>query len=98
MTPQSETDMDLRARMVRVEHDLTDHHRRLTELEKHRQASDIADARRDEQWANILEKFSSLNTKIDTLDANIKWVVKLIIGGIIAGFIGFMMKGGFSLP
>ncbi|MFB9952017.1 hemolysin XhlA family protein [Rhizobium puerariae] len=90
MTPQSD-DMDLRPRMVRVEHDLTDHHRRLTELEKHRQTADIADARRDEQWANML-------AKIDAIDGNIKWVVKLIIGGIIAGAVGFMLKGGFSLP
>lgn len=57
--------------------------------------SDIEDAKRGEQWRNIVTQFEGLDEKIDGLNNNIKWVVKLVIGGLIAGLVGFIINGGF---
>lgn len=58
--------------------------------------SDIEDAKRGEQWRNIVTQFEGLDEKIDGLNNNIKWVVKLVIGGLIAGLVAFIINGGFA--
>lgn len=81
--------------------------------EQWRQQSDLTDARKDEQWKNLLEKFglmdrkidtvdTSLNKKMDELGGNIRWLGKIVIGAalsaMVAGVVAFMMKGGFNVP
>ncbi|MGT2443064.1 hypothetical protein ACU4I5_10795 [Ensifer adhaerens] len=99
---------DLRARVVALEQKASDTERRLSGMEQWRQQSDLTDARKDEQWKNLLEKFglmdrkidtvdTSLNKKMDELGGNIRWLGKIVIGAalsaMVAGVVAFMMKG-----
>ncbi len=98
---------DLRSRMVSVEHTVQGNSQRLTALEAWQRQSEIADARKDEQWRHLDSRFSTLNGKIDDVETTLgkkidgvsgtlSWMGKLIIGGIVAGIIAFMIKGGFA--
>lgn len=87
--------MDLRSRVVSLEHQHTSILQRVGDLERGQRMSDIEDAKRGEQWRNIVTQFESLDEKIDGLNNNIKWVVKLVIGGLIAALVGFIINGGF---
>ncbi|WP_376742376.1 pro-sigmaK processing inhibitor BofA family protein [Ensifer canadensis] len=97
---------DLRSRMVSQEHKTAALDQRMTTLEQWRAQSDIADARKEEQFKSLLEKVgimdTSMNKKMDDLAGSIKWVGKLVIGSaagaIIAGVVTFTLKGGFHIP
>ncbi|NOV17894.1 hypothetical protein E5S70_17735 [Ensifer adhaerens] len=106
-------DADLRSRMVSQEHKTAALDQRLTTLEQWRAQSDIADARKEEQFKSLLEKFgmmdrkidgvdTSLNRKMDDLGGNIRWLGKIVIGAalsaMVAGIVAFTMKGGFHIP
>jgi hypothetical protein len=88
--------MDLRSRVVSLEHQHTSILQRVGDLERGQRMSDIEDAKRGEQWRNIVIQFEGLVEKIDGLNNNIKWVVKLVIGGLIAGLVAFIINGGFA--
>jgi len=89
MSP-SETDMtDLRPRVVRLEHDMTDHHHRLSKLEEWRHTSDIADARME-------ERFKGVETKLNKIDANLSKLVWLCIAGFVGAIITFVVRGGLA--
>jgi L-lactate utilization protein LutB len=90
--------MDLRTRVVSLEHHATLSSQRLSELEKWQRVSDIADARKDEQFKNMDLRFTSIDKKIDEIGGTLKWVNPAIITGIIRGAVGFIVKGGFNLP
>lgn len=104
---------DLRARVVALEQKASDTERRLSGMEQWRRQSDLTDARKDEQWNNLLDKFGQMDRKIDTVDTslnnkmdepggNIRWLGKIVIGAalsaMVAGVVAFMMKGGFHVP
>jgi hypothetical protein len=88
-----ETDLDLRSRVVGVE-------QRLTALEVWQRQRDIESARHDEKWnameARIDNRFSGLEKSVHSIQTSLAWINKLIIGGIIAGVIGFLIRGGFA--
>lgn len=92
MSP-SDTDHDLRSRVVGVE-------QRLTALEVWQRQRDIESARHDEKW-NAMEtridlRFSGLEKSVHSIQMSLTWINRLIIGGIITGVVGFLIKGGFS--
>lgn len=87
--------MDLRSRVVSLEHQHTSIFQRMGELEKWQRMSDIEDAKRGEQLKNIESQVKGLDGKIDGVNNNIKWAIKLVIGGLIAGFVAFIINGGF---
>lgn len=102
-------DGDLRARVNSLEHHDAAHNQRLTVLEAWRQQSDIADARKDEQFKHMDARFGSLDRKIesventlggkiDTVNGSLSWIGRLIIGGVVAAVLAFIVKGGFNLP
>lgn len=88
-----ETDGDLRGRVVSAE-------QRLTALEVWQRQRDIESARHDEKWnameARIDNRFSGLEKSVHSIQASLAWINRLIIGGIIAGVIGFLIRGGFA--
>lgn len=88
---------DLRGRVVSVEHKLTDYGQRLTSLESWQRQMDIFNARRDEQFKNLTDSFSTLNKKIDDLNGTLKWAVKTILGSILAAIVVFVVKGGLTI-
>lgn len=101
MTEKAATDMDtsdLRARVVTLEQQASQKEQRLVNLEAWRQQQDINGARTDEKWNNLEARFTSLDGKITDIGSSLKYINRLVIGGIIAGLIGFMIKGGFNIP
>jgi hypothetical protein len=93
----SEMDSDLRSRLVALEHQGASRDQRLAALEARQRQSDIAEARKDEQFKHMDMRFSTLDAKIDGVSGTLNWIAKLVISGIILA-IAFMMGGGFKLP
>ncbi len=90
--------MDLRSRVVSLEHQHTTILQRVGDLERGQRMSDIEDAKRGEQFNNMNERFTSLDKKIDDIGGTLKWVNRAIITGIIMGVVAFLIRGGFSIP
>ena len=99
---------DLRARVAALEHKVTTQEQRVSVIEQWRQQMDIFNARRDEQFKNLMEKFEALNRKIDNVQTSLagdigklaetlQWLARLIIGGIITGVIGGSIALLFAL-
>ncbi|WP_245487354.1 hypothetical protein [Rhizobium leguminosarum] len=82
---------DLRTRVVSLEHQFTSTHQRVNDLEKWQRQTEIADARMD-------VKFLEMDGKLTKIDMTLSRIMWLVLGGIIMGAIGFMLKGGFTLP
>ena len=97
MSP-TENDLDLRSRVVNLEQQLTGILPRLVVLEKFQVQSEIADARKDEQWKHMDNRFNDLEKKISGVSDTLAKVVWLIISALILGVISFMIKGGFNMP
>ncbi|KAB2676759.1 hypothetical protein F9K85_09700 [Brucella tritici] len=93
---------DLRSRVVNLEHTAAANVQRLTSIESRLVKYDIDDARKDEQMKTIQNQITSLDKKFDDkvngIASSLKSINMYIIGGIIAGIIGFMLKGGFHIP
>jgi len=97
MSP-TENDFDLRSRVVNLEQQLTGILPRLVVLEKFQVQSEIADARKDEQWKHMDNRFNDLEKKISGVSDTLAKVVWLIISALILGVVSFMLKGGFNVP
>lgn len=100
MTQQSETDMDLRTRVVRTEHDLTDHNRRISDLEKWRQTNEINDACKEEQLKGMETRFdarsSSIEKSITSINGTLSRVMWLVLSGIIMEIVAFFDQRRFQ--
>ena len=96
MSP-TENDFDLRSRVVNLEQQLTGIFPRLVVLEKFQVQSEIADARKDEQWKHMDNRFNDLEKKISGVSDTLAKVVWLIISALILGVVSFMIKGGFNV-
>ncbi len=96
MSP-TENDFDLRSRVVNLEQQLTGILPRLVVLEKFQVQSEIADARKDEQWKHMDNRFNDLEKKISGVSDTLAKVVWLIISALILGVVSFMLKGGFNV-
>ncbi len=95
-------EVGVRVRVNALEHANTLHEQRITSLENWRTHSDISDARREEQMsgfrASIDKDVASIKEDIGALAGTLQWITRLLIGGILLGIVGYLMKGGFSLP
>lgn len=89
---------DIRARLVSVERDTSAHAHRLTALEQARVRDQIDDARKDEQMKYMSNTLAGVDTKIDKLNDNIVWAIKVGIGAFIVAVIGFVISGGLNIP
>lgn len=79
----ADMDTDLRARVVA--------------LEQWRVQKDIDNARHDEKWKHMDERFNRLEIALAGLSGTLTWIMRIIIGGILAGVVAFMIKGGFAV-
>ncbi len=70
MMPDADN-MDLRARVVSTEQKVAENASRISALEQRQTQADIAEARKNEQWTNLVEKFAGLNLKMDSVDASL---------------------------
>lgn len=75
--------------------------KRVDTLEKWKHDRTVADAIRAEQAKHIDERFDQIEKKVDKgftrLDGMVARVVWLIIGTLLAGVIGFIIKGGLNI-
>lgn len=70
---------------------------RLKALEEWRLQRDIADARAEEQRKHLDARFDALQKEIRDVNDTLRWVNRLIIGGILTGLITFLIAGGFKV-
>lgn len=82
--------MDLRSRVVALEHRTTEDRQRLVALETWKQQSEISGARLD-------ERFQEMGNRLNRIDANLSRLMWLFIAGIVGGFLTFVMKGGLNI-
>lgn len=104
MTPPENTDMenhDLRSRVVGLEHRVHGYDQRLSGLEVWQRQRDIESARHDEKWnameKRIDERFSGIEKSVGDIKSVLSRLNWLIVGGIIAAVIGFIVKGGLNI-
>lgn len=71
---------------------------RVTSLEQWQRQAELADARKDEQWKHMDNRFNDLEKKISGVSETLAKVVWLIISALILGVISFIIKGGFNTP
>ncbi len=90
MSP-TETEHDLRTRVVTLEHGHTAMNQRIVEMEKWRQVNEIADAK-------MQVKVEEMDKKLSDIFSNTTWLMRLVIGGLIMAAIAFMLRGGFNVP
>lgn len=82
---------DLRTRVVSLEHSDTQNRQRLSDLEKWQRQNEIAEARTDVQ-------FKEMDKKLNKIESTLSRIMWLIIAGLIAGFVSFVLKGGLTIP
>lgn len=87
---------DLRARVVQLEQ--ASAAARLTALEAWRQQIAVDDATRKGEWNNMREKLDGVSSSVNDVKATLTWLNRILIGGIVIGIVGFMMRGGFQVP
>lgn len=81
--------MDLRPRTVALERQYGDIHARLTELEKWQRKSEVEDA-------TMAVRFTEMDKKLNAISSNLSKLMWMVIAGIVAGIVAFMMNGGFA--
>lgn len=102
-------DGDLRTRVIGLEHSGAALNQRMTTIEAWRQQSDIADARKEEQFKHMDSRFGSLDTKIDGVErtlgtkidgvsGSLSWIGRLVIGGVVAAVLAYFFRGGVNIP
>ncbi len=97
MTPATE-DSDLRTRVVSVEHGMTAFLARLDAIEKWQRQVEIADARADERWKHVDNRFNDLDKKIEKISGILSKLMWILLSGIGVGFVGFIISGGMKVP
>ncbi|QWK79147.1 hypothetical protein [Ochrobactrum sp. BTU1] len=95
-----ESEADLRARVVGLEHSSQSYNQRLTTLEAWQRQREIDSARHDEKWVamevRIDTRFSGLESSNKSIQSTLSRINWKIIGGIVVAFIGFVVSGGLK--
>lgn len=40
----------------------------------------------------------SVETRLGSIEDTLKWLVRLVVGGLLMALIGYMIQGGFNAP
>jgi hypothetical protein len=79
--------------VVALEHKYAPHDQRLVSVEGRLTQADIADARKEEQFKSLLEKFRILDKKLDKTNGYLMAIVIAIAVGLIGAFVKVMQTG-----
>ncbi len=82
---------DIRGRVVALEQSGAAREQRLIVVETWQRQADIFNARQD-------VKFQQIERDLQKISGTLAKIMWLIVGGIIAGVVSFMMSGGFRIP
>lgn len=58
---------------------------------------DILTTRKDEQFNNLIAQIGDVNKKESEPGGTLKWIGRIVIGGIMLAIVGFAMKVGFNI-
>lgn len=94
-TEDNHMDADIRSRVVTLEHHFAAVSQRLTSLEAWQRQMEIFNARRDEQFTQVITSMTELRDKIDGAMSKFLW---LLISPVVVLVVGFALKGGFIVP
>ena len=86
-----ETHHDLRTRVVSLEHSATQTNQRITDLEKWQRQTEISDA-------TMGVKFTEMDGKLSKIEGTLSRIMWLVISGLILGAVGFVLRGGLTIP
>lgn len=93
---------DLRVRVNALEHADAAIISRINVLEQWQRQTEIAEARKDEQWKNVDKRFDDLDKKIDKIGGLISkllWTIATtFFVGLATAFIAFLINGGMKVP
>ena len=91
---------DLRSRVVGLEHATQTNNQRLATLETWQRQREIESARNDERWvameARIDTRFSGLEYSVKSIMSSLSRINWMIIGGLVAAFVAFVVGGGLK--
>lgn len=88
---------DIRSRMNALEHLVTSLIARITTLEAWQRQSEIADARTDEKWKNVDRRFDDLANQIKNVSGVLTRIMWIVVGGILAAAVTFIVSGGLKM-
>lgn len=95
-----DTEADLRARVVGLEQTAQNNNQRLATLETWQRQREIESARNDEKWvameARIDTRFSGLENSVRGIQSSLYRINWMIIGGLVAAFVAFVVGGGLK--
>ena len=94
-TEDNHMDADIRSRVVTTEHTLAALSQRTTALEAWQRQMEIFNARRDEQFNQMISSINELRDKIDGATSKVLW---LVVSPVVVVIVGFAFKGGFIVP
>lgn len=95
MSP-SDTDTDLRSRVVSLEHMGQGNNQRLTVLEAWQRQTEIGEAKRGEQWMTLQRDLVDITKSIGEVQGTLRWIGRTIIGAIILAAVAFVVGGGMA--
>lgn len=91
-----EGESDLRSRLNSLERLVTALVSRITTFEAWQRQSEIADARTDEKWKNVDRRFDDLANQIKNISGVLTRIMWIVIGGILAAAVTFIVSGGLK--
>jgi hypothetical protein len=94
-TEDNHMDADIRSRVVTSEHNIAAILQRTSALEAWQRQMEIFNARRDEQFTQVITSMKDLRDKIDGAMSKVLW---LVVSSVIVVIVGFALKGGFIVP
>jgi len=63
-----------------------------------RESVDLRLARLEQQGAVDAVHRTNVETRLGSIEDTLKWLVRLIIGALLLGFVAFILRGGVNLP
>lgn len=98
MTPIDEaTNFDFRSRLVAMEQANATLSARVDALDRWQRQVEIADARADERWKNVDNRFNDLDKKIEKVNGVLTKIMWLFVSAMILGFVAFVINGGLRV-
>jgi uncharacterized coiled-coil protein SlyX len=89
--------MDNEQRLTSIEHQLSSHDQRLQSLERMVSEAKTDRAVRMERDKHLDRRFDKLEQDVGDVKGYLLKIVWLIVAGIVAAFMAFLVNGGFSV-
>jgi tetrahydromethanopterin S-methyltransferase subunit G len=91
-------DLDLRARVVALEHSDQAVITRLGVIEQWQMQSLIKEGSTGEKWKNVDKRFDDLDKKIEKVFGILLKIMWLFVSGFVLAFVALIVNGGLKVP